>query len=275
MEERNDQLKNWNIGLVYSRNEMGDTALQHALQLCRVFKAGLVIFSNEPGVEMKNFLKEIVANINLNHKLRCNAFHLLMPYKSWLQEACIRNEVILLSVGHDTQKTTWGKSLGSAMRELRRYKTPYILVPVHSVPGKYEEVAMVLSYPKEEKEKILWASYFGRINKSKIRVLIPKARDQFFLSGIKGNIQALKKLYINAEVNFDLVDLEVSVYKTEQKTVDYINLNDVSALIVLTSRNVDIFDFFEGTSEKKLAKASFKVPVLCINPRDDLYVLCN
>lgn len=275
MEEKNDQIKNWNIGLVYTRDAMGDTALQHALQLCRVFRAGLVIFSCEPSVGMKDFLKEIVADINLKHKLRCNAFHLLMPYKSWLQEACVRNEVILLTIGHNAHQTSFNLPLNTSLRELRKYKTPYIMVPVLSVPGKYEEVAMVISYPKQEKEKILWASYFGRINKAKIKVLIPKAKDQFFLSGIKGNIQALEKLYINADVNFDLINLDASVYKTESKVIDFVTQNQISALIVLTSQNIDIFDLFEGTSEKKLVKASTKIPILCINPRDDLYVLCN
>jgi len=35
-----------------------------------------------------------------------------------------------------------------------------------------------------------------------------------------------------------------------------------------------LFDYIAGPPEKTLIVNKFQIPVLCINPRDDLYVMC-
>ena len=275
IEEKNPEAKNWNIGFVYKNDESGDTALQHALQLCKVFKAGLIIFSNTPGNDNKQFLQNLVTNINTKHKVRCNAFHLLLPYKVWLQEACIKNEIIILCIGHNKQRTTLNFSLSKSLRFLRKQKTPFLMIPEHSRPGNYSKIGLNLSFMKQEKEKILWASYFGRIHHSHIEILIPKAKDSHFVSGIKGNLLAMEKLYQNTEVSFSVHQMNCSVYKMENEAIKTAEDHELSAIIIMTSSTIDLFDIFEGSAEKKMIVRSTQIPMLCINPREDLYVLCS
>ena len=132
-----------------------------------------------------------------------------------------------------------------------------------------------MGYQKQEKEKILWASYFGRIYGSQIHIVMPEASDQFFKTGIRSNVQAMSKLYSNADISHQVVPVKANIHKAPDKAIEYSAEIQAGAYIILTTLRPDIFDFFGGSDELHAIRNAWSMPVLCINPRDDLYVLCN
>ena len=46
-------------------------------------------------------------------------------------------------------------------------------------------------------------------------------------------------------------------------------------LVVMTTTYKSFVDILFGTREKHLIANKFGIPVLCLNERDDLYVLCT
>ncbi|KAF5037327.1 hypothetical protein DSECCO2_565790 [anaerobic digester metagenome] len=104
---------------------------------------------------------------------------------------------------------------------------------------------------------------------------MPKASDQFFKTGIRSNLQAMDKLYNAAEIDFKMVSVEANVHHAADAAMSYGNSIQAGAFIILTTLRPDIFDFFGGSDDIIAIRNKYSVPVLCINPRDDLYVLCN
>lgn len=267
--------RNWNILVPFFFDDLSNFALQEAISLAKAFEAGLVFFCPKANEEQRVKLAEITSHIQQNHSIRVqsfapeeNTFQLLFALAS-------KTESILIVIGHNKRKTSLSLSLTASLRKMRKSRTPFLMVPSTIHSKSFGNIVYSMSYQKQEKEKILWASYFGRICDSKVHVSLPKVSDQLFKSGIMGNIQAMKKLYENAEIKHEVVPVAATIYKADKLALKYCSSISAGAFLTLTTLRPDIFDFFSGTAEKNAICNEYNIPVLCINPRDDLYVLCN
>jgi hypothetical protein len=267
--------KNWNILVPFFFDDLSNFALQEAISLCKAFEAGLVLFCPKANDEKRLKLAEITAHIQQNHSISVqsfapeeNTFQLLFALAS-------KTESILIVIAHNRSETSLSLSLSASLRKMRKSRTPFLMVPATIHTKSFDNIVYSMSYQKQEKEKILWASYFGRICGSKVHVSLPKVSDQLFKSGIMGNIQAMKKLYENAEIKHEIVPVAATIYKADRLALKYSSTIAAGAYLILTTLRPDIFDFFSGTAEKNAICNEFNIPVLCINPHDDLYVLCN
>lgn len=267
--------KNWNILVPFFFDDLSNYALQEAISLAKAFEAGLVLFCPKVSAENHTKLAEITAHIEQKHLLRIqsyapeeNTFQLLFALAK-------KTESILIVLGHNRKRTSLGLLLPMSLRKMRKSRTPFLMVPAGLHTRSFNHIVYSMGYQKQEKEKILWASYFGRICGSNVHVSLPKVSDQLFKSGIMGNIQAMKRLYENAEIKHEVVPVEATIYKADAVALQYCTSIDAGAFLTLTTLRPDIFDFFGGTAERNAICNEYNIPVLCINPRDDLYVLCN
>jgi hypothetical protein len=85
----------------------------------------------------------------------------------------------------------------------------------------------------------------------------------------------MNKLYSNSEVGYQLVPVSANIHQAPLRAIEYSAEIQAGAFIILTTLRPDIFDFFGGSDDLHAIRNSCSMPVLCINPRDDLYVLCN
>lgn len=267
--------KKWNILIPYYFDPLSDFALQEGIALSKAFETGLVLFHCNPDESVKKRLAEKAGHIIANHGIRTECFIPSGNQAELMFALAHKTESILIVIGHDCRSSSLGLSLRKTLRMMRKSRTPFLMVPEGLHNKSFRDIVYCMGYQKTEKEKILWASYFGRICKSRIHVVMPKASDQFFKTGIRSNLQAMDKLYNAAEVDFKMVAVEANVHHAADAALSYSNSIQAGAFIVLTTLRPDIFDFFGGSDDFIAIRNKFSVPVLCINPRDDLYVLCN
>ncbi|HBG71037.1 MAG: hypothetical protein A2W93_02960 [Bacteroidetes bacterium GWF2_43_63] len=270
-----EKRKNWNILIPYYFDVLSDFALQEGIALSKAFKTGLVLFHCNPDESIKLRLAEIANNIISNHEIHTECFIPTGKADELMFALAHKTESILIIIGHNSNNSSLGFSLGKTLRVMRKSRTPFLMVPEGIHNKSLKDIVYCMGYQKTEKEKILWASYFGRICKSKIHVVMPKASDQFFKTGIRSNLQAMDKLYNAAEVDFKMVSVDANVHQAANAALAFSNSIHAGAFIILTTLRPDIFDFFGGSDDLIAIRNKFSVPVLCINPRDDLYVLCN
>ncbi len=267
--------KNWNILVPYRFDKYSDFALQEAISLSKVFNTGLVLYSPGCKDEKRHRLAEMTADLISSQGITAQSYTPEKDDVNLLFALASKTEAILIVMGHDRQHTSLGYSLRKTLRLMRKSRTPFLMVPDSMISKSFKDIIFVLGYQKQEKEKILWASYFGRINGSHIHVALPKASDEFFRTGIRSNFQALEKLYTNTEVNFTPLPIEANIHKADAATLSIGSVMKAGAFLMLTTATPDIFDLFGGTAEYRSIRRATDIPVLCINPRDDLYVLCN
>lgn len=267
--------KNWNLLIPYLGNELSDVALQEGISLSKVFRAGLVLFRANATSEEKTNLARLASDLRSKYNIRVETYVPEGHSEDLLFALAHKTESILILIGHNRKLSSLNCGIGKTIRRLRKSRTPFIMVPQAMHSKDFRNIAYVMGYQKQEKEKILWASYFGRLHNSKIHVIVPKASDQFFKVGINGNMTAMEKLYNNIEISHINVPLPYNIHKIHDAALAFSEQKKIGAFLTLTTLQLDIFDFFGGSQEKKLVCNSQNVPVLCINPRDDLYVLCN
>jgi len=270
-----ERRKNWNILVPYNFDSLSDIALQEGIALSKAFETGLVILHCNPDEPAKQRLIEIASHIIANHGIKTQCFVPDGNLPELMFALARKTESILIVIGHDCKKTSLQSGLNKTMRTMRKSRTPFLMVPEGLHSKSFRNIVYCMGYQKTEKEKILWASYFGRICKSQIHVVMPKASDQFFKTGIRSNLQAMDKLYNLAEIDHKAVPVDANVHKAMSAALEYSNSIQAGAFIILTTLRPDIFDFFSGADDIVAVRNIWSVPVLCINPRDDLYVLCN
>lgn len=279
MSELDKKKRNWKLLVPIGDREMADVALQHAIGLSKIFEASLILvrcisdISEEQ--EAKSRLAKIVAHLKLSHGISADAYVPLGRIDQLLFPFAAKTEAILVVIGHNWKQTSLGFKLGKCLRFMRNSRTPFIMCPLRAAGNSYKSISISVSYHRQEKEKILWASYLGRINNSHINVLIPGAKDGYFATGIRSNLMVLKKLYNNLSLDYKLLIQKSNVHRIHEAAMEWSSDNRMGAYLMLTTTRLDIFDLIQGSAEKNACLHPSGIPVLCINPRDDLYVLCN
>ncbi len=150
----------------------------------------------------------------------------------------------------------------------RNLRVPYLFVRSGNEP-KFDTVALPVTFLPEEKEKGPFAAAFGRFLHAKLVIFRPK---DYGTRAVR-NIEAMKTLFdsfsleyeeVNARKDSDGVEREAAVWAQQHADLT----------IVSASREYGLDDLIFGSKERKILEKTTQ-PVLLINPRGDLYALCD
>lgn len=139
----------------------------------------------------------------------------------------------------------------------------------------YDDVAMVVDFKKESKDKFIWSSYFPRFVGSRMHVLYLDYKDQFLHSKWYANMQQIHKLYTGLEVSFQPHIINSKSTFPDTESLRFANEHGYGMLICVTTKERDTLEFFIGTQELRTITNKYRIPILFLNPREDLYVMCD
>lgn len=138
-----------------------------------------------------------------------------------------------------------------------------------------QNVAFSIDYRKESKEKLVWASYFARFNGSILHSLYYDYTDEAIRYKWYSNMQFMHKFFTSLGVSFVPHVLKKRTTFPDVSALDFANENALGIFIAVTTNERDGIEFFIGVQEHRIIVNPHKIPVLFINPRDDIYVLCD
>ena len=139
----------------------------------------------------------------------------------------------------------------------------------------YKNVAMVVDFKKESKDKFIWSTYFPRFIRSSMHVLYLDYKDQFLYSRWYANMQQLHKLYTSLDICFQPHVIGSNSTFPDTDALRFANDQGYSLLISVTTKERDTLELLIGTQELRTISNSYQIPILYLNPREDLYVLCD
>lgn len=147
----------------------------------------------------------------------------------------------------------------------------------------YNHILTTIDFKRESKEKLIWTSYFARFNKSQIHILYYDYKDEGLHQKWYNNMRFLHKFFSNLGLTFTpqiipsnrstFTDINAIKELEEQKEKDI--TQPLGILLSVTTQERDAIEWILGTQEQRSIKNSLKLPVLYLNPREDLYVLCD
>lgn len=157
-------------------------------------------------------------------------------------------------------------------------RTAYLTVQNDAqAPSGLHDVALRIDYNRESKEKLIWSSYFARFNGSRLHVMHEEYRDSGLRTKFENNMLFLDKFFAGVGVGHETELIPTATNFPDKNAIMQAAKKGYDLMICITTdiRELDFLDWFIGAQETRTIKNKQRLPVLFINPRDDIYVLCD
>lgn len=171
------------------------------------------------------------------------------------------------------------------LKNFRDCKVAYLVLSSPISPFTFHlppSTFLTIDHQRESKEKLIWASYMARFFDSNVRVLHRNYRDAAFRMRWQNNMRYLEKIFSSLHLTYKNEILEGG---SEFGNPDLLAIKRISNFhspfstlfiaLVPDRRDRDLGDFFTRPAEQRLIENDAHLPVLLLNQRDDLYVLCD
>ncbi len=278
MNEKNKQI------LVYTDfTQVGKKAIAHAIQITKIFKGDLhlmhIIDDNtyrlfkkkDAEVETKKELERIQTEIKNTHNIDCQTI---------IEQGCTCEEinstaeklsVAIIVLGIHQSNQLQYLTPKNAIKIIKKSRIPFLCVQENTtVENSYDKIILPLNFLKEAKEKVSWAAYFGKLNSAEINILLPVKTDEY----INNNLIFAKKFFKQFGVNFSIKHEGKTAFHIDSQAIKYSSKNGKPMVIIINKKKMSLLDYIFGPSEKKFIGNKYNIPVLSLNPRDDLFVPC-
>ena len=160
-------------------------------------------------------------------------------------------------------------SVQTYLDAFRALRIPYLFVRAGQKPN-FEKVALPISFLIEDKEKGPFAAAFGRFFKSQLVIFQPKDYGTKALQ----NIDAIKTLLDSFQLNYEVRKASKDSNGVEREAANWAASGEAGLVLVSASREYGLDDLLFGSKERTMITRT-NVPIMLINPRGDLYTLCD
>jgi len=244
---------------ISTANVLVQSASKLATQLGKEFGLLNFVDSDELISERENELK-VLLDENSNVKIIVRNSN-----QSVLSEICEELEASFLFV-----QMTDNKQIRQHLKACRELRIPYLYFKDLFHELNLAKVILPIGFLEEELEKAQFASAFGRFCGSEINMLL--ANDYGSKAAV--NAEKMKSLFDKFDFRYSLEKATKDSFKVEEEAVQVAEKENAGLIIVSASRDYGLDDILFGPKEYHVIKKS-KLPVLLVNPRGDLYALCD
>ncbi len=267
-----------------------DKALVYAQELARLFACEISIFHTvtkkfakansgdmESDTKVKSKLATMANTIRTDNNIPVNIYVFKGEIHDIINKIYQKLNAIAITVGlNEIRSKTDYFTSASVVSDYRDLRIPLIIVH-EELPRKtiYENIILPLDFNRESKEKAAWSGYISTLSKSKVRILTRSYKDAYFAASLRNNIVLVEKLFYNLGVQFELLKEPNITVDIDKYAVEYAWMNQGDLIVVMATKEVAVDDLLFGLNEKKIIENKYKIPVMLINPRDDLYLPCG
>lgn len=159
---------------------------------------------------------------------------------------------------------------------LYKAKIPSILLGEKSEENcNYQNITVPVDFKRETKEKMIWASYFGRFNQAVIHLFVANHKTESAQRKIKATLIFTKRMYEQFNFDYKIVKSERSSNCLKQDAYSFSEQFHSDLIVLLSQKNDGLLNKYFGPAEIKKYLRNNKNPILFINPLKDYYLPCN
>ena len=159
------------------------------------------------------------------------------------------------------------KLVGSwALKVIAGSKVPFIVVQAAPTSHGFQKIVFPLDFRKENKEKINWIYYIGRLYNSTFYIIKDKVTDIKFRKGVHSNLMFTEKFLRSNEIPYEIHTAPGKKDFTHE-TIEFAHEIKADLLLIMTTKDITTFDYVLGAGEQQIISNSYEIPVMCINPR--------
>ncbi len=255
-------------------SESMKTSLLHGLQIARIFKKELCLFhplgfGDKSKKETQIKLGQIIRKIKEeNVEIPISSLTLKGDLRDTIDRVAEQYDGIMVILSPDP--------LEKKLEALQESQIPFLFVRGTNIESlKYSKVLLPVDYRKAMKNTALWASYFGRFNGASAEILYAKEKNKENSDIICKNLKFIDELLGKVNMKKNLYEAGTGSFGLPFEALAKCRQENANLLIIPASRNISLLDLAFGLPESRILKKSGSLPVLCINPNRDMYILCD
>lgn len=154
-----------------------------------------------------------------------------------------------------------------ALKVIVSSHAPFIVVQdIPTEKASFDKIVFPVSFKTENREKLIWAIYFGKIFNAKIHFIKQDVSDQHLSKKVNHNLAFARKYLSKYGVEFEIQTSKTSGNFAEA-TLSYAQEIDADLMMIMTTKNIGTLDYVLGASEQFIIANTAKIPVMCVNPR--------
>lgn len=134
---------------------------------------------------------------------------------------------------------------------------------------------LTIDHMRESKEKLIWASYTARFFKSDIRILHLDYHDETLRMRWHNNMRYLDKIFSGLNITYTADTIAGSELANPDLAALKSDNIDLFITLVPDKRNRDLGDLFSPSPQLRILQNRLHLPILMLNQRDDLYIMCD
>lgn len=159
------------------------------------------------------------------------------------------------------------KLVGSwALKVIAGSKVPFIVVQAAPTSHGFQKIVFPIDFRKENKEKINWIYYIGRLYNSTFYIIKDRVTDIKFRKGVHSNMMFTEKFLRSNEIPYEIHTASGKKDFTHE-TIEFAREIDADLLLIMTTKDITVADYVLGASEQQIISNQYEIPVMCINPR--------
>ncbi len=252
--------------------EKAQNALAHAVKIAKILENTITllhIVKRDVEIEEAQVkLNEVANQTQAAHTIETNAIVLEGNIFTTIGEYTKDNEDINLVIMGTHGMKGLQKLTGSwALKVIVSSYAPFIVVQDPPTDrASFDKIVFPIDFKSENREKLIWAIYFGKIFKAKIHFIKQEASDANLLKKINHNLTFAKKYLSKYGVEFDIATADKGA-NFAQATINFAKDIEADLMLIMTTKNIGTIDYVLGASEQFIIANTARIPVMCINPR--------
>lgn len=253
----------------YDFSELSEYAVKHAIQIAKITESTIIFLHIVPDLskegEALHKLQSVAEGFSAKYgvQIECK----IRPGVVSTAIRTVAENLDAMLVVMKTQKPIGKeKYLGTrTIRVMSGSKIPFIIVQEPPKRLAFRKIVFPIDFRKENKEKLSWISFLSRFYTSKIYLFKPNAHDY----AVRNNLDFARRFLEGKSIDYEIITGK-SKYKLAEESLEFAHQIDSELIIVLLSKNVNIFNLMVGLEDQKYISNDYKIPIMCINPRSDL-----
>jgi len=130
----------------------------------------------------------------------------------------------------------------------------------------FDKIVFPVNFKTENREKLIWAIYFGKIFKAKIHFIKQEVSDKNLLKKVTLNLNFARKYLSKYNVDYEISTAEKSS-NFAQGTINFAKDIEADLMLIMTTKNIGTIDYVMGASEQFIIANTARIPVMVVNPR--------
>ncbi|MBK8805322.1 MAG: universal stress protein [Bacteroidales bacterium] len=260
-----------NILITWDFSNVAEYALQHAIRAAKTINANVVIVhivEKEKEIEsatekMKIVISDTVAKYGFTPEFVVKEGTIFKT----ISETADEYKAIFVIMGTHGIKGMQKITGSWALRVIAGSKMPFIVVQKPPMDQQLTSITYPVDYKKEDKQKSVWAVYLNKYFKSKLYMFVQKSTDATLTKHIQANVIFTKNVFDNQGIEYEVVEAP-GVIDFSEETVNYAKEINSDAILITTTKNIDIADYMFGATEQKIIANKEGVTVMCVNPKE-------